>query len=200
MKAGHRSVAAAIAALGSIVLVADLVLAQSRDRGNLRVAEYAPGGELIFPGGTDRWIMLGSGLGGDYSEEAFDPRNPGTLTVAQMEPSAYDYLIENGRYADGTMLLLTFYAVQEKPVPALRGFVQGAALRREIHVIDRQRFPDESRAFFLYPTSDVERAPAVPLGSECVACHTEHGALDATFTQFYPVIRELGSAESLQAD
>jgi hypothetical protein len=164
--------------------------AGDRATSELSVAEYSDDGELRFPGDADRWIVLGAGLGGEYAELPFDPANPGTFGVVQMEPGAYDYFLENGRYADGTMLLLSFYAVQRAPEPALQGFVQGDLVQREIHVIDRQRFPDEDRAFFVY-SPDAASAPALPVGSACVECHNEHGAYDATFTQFYPAIRHV---------
>jgi len=59
-----------------------------------------------------------------------------------MEPHAYAYLLENGRYADGTMFLLSLYETQEKPEPALNGFVQGNVAAREIHIIDRAKYED----------------------------------------------------------
>jgi hypothetical protein len=87
------------------------------------------------------------------------------------------------------MFLLTFFATLEKPEPQLRGFAQGARSMREIHVIDRRRFADEGRGFFVFPSD--QPAAAIPPGSECVVCHNEHGAFDGTFTQFYPTIRGL---------
>ena len=164
-------------------------VAASQTGQSLDVASYTAEGRLEFPDGTDRWILLGTGLGGDYNEEAFDPADPGTISVVKMEPQAYDYFLENGRYADGSMFLLSFFATQEKPEPQLRGFVQGEAEVSEIHVVDRRRFAEEGRGFFVFQTE--EPAPALPVGSECVVCHSEHGDFDATFTQFYPTIRHL---------
>jgi hypothetical protein len=88
------------------------------------------------------------------------------------------------------MLLLTFYPAAEKSEPPLQGFTQADAALREIHVIDRARFPEEGRAFFVFRAGG-DAAAAVPTGREGVQCHTEHGAYDATFTQFYPTIRHL---------
>jgi hypothetical protein len=106
-----------------------------------------------------------------------------------MEPSAYRYFIENGRYANGTMFLLSFFAAEQNTEPRLRGFVQGALRGREIHLIDHERYAD-GRAFFLFP-GDVSDAAMVPAGNECVVCHSAHGAFDGTFTQFYPPTRGL---------
>lgn len=158
----------------------------------LGVAQFTLSGELIFPADTDRWVVLGTNIGGDYSDAEFDPKDPGTIGVVQMEPNAYTYLLENGEYADGTMLLLTFYEAQEKPEPELRGFVQGEPSAREIHVIDRMRYQD-SRGFYMFAADGNESSEMLPAGNDCVQCHAEHGDFDSTFTQFYPTIRDVVS-------
>jgi hypothetical protein len=155
----------------------------------LGVATYSANGELAWPTDTDRWVFLGTSLGSDYAEGAFDPANPGTIGVVQIEPSAYAEVLKTGKYADGTMLLLTFYPAMAQSEPQLRGFVQGEPRGREIHVIDRQRFSAEGRAFFVFGP-DRKPAAALPQGSECVRCHGEHGRLDSTFAQFYPALRQ----------
>ena len=158
------------------------------------VATFNDSNQLVFPHGTDRWIVMGTNIGSDYSDEAFDPKNPGNIGVVQMEPRAYDYLLEHGRYADGTMFLLSFYETQVKPEPELNGFVQGALSALEIHLIDRRKY-EEGRAFFLFEAAEPAPSTVLPAGNECVRCHNEHGEFDGTFTQFYPAIRHVvGSA------
>ena len=179
----------AVGMLASVAGVLAISSAQEAPRATLDVASFTSDQKLVFPEGTDRWITIGVGLGGDYNDEAFDPENPGALSHVQIEPSAYDFFRSNGYYADGSMLLLSFYAPQEKPDPSLQGFVQGDLVQREIHVIDRARFAAEGRGFFVFPPASSEPASAMPLGSVCVECHTEHGAVDGTFTQFYPLLR-----------
>ncbi len=158
---------------------------------NLNRAQYLPDGQLKYPADAESWTALGASIGGDYSEGEFDPKRPGVLGVTQIEPSALRALRETGRYPDGTMLLLTFYRPQSKTEPQLRGFVQGEIQQREIHVIDRKRFPEEGRAFFVFSGATSQTGNRLPVGSECVKCHTQHGQLDATFAQFYPPIRHL---------
>ena len=165
------------------------VLGQSGTEDMIAVADYGANGQLAFPAGTDRWIAVGSGLGGNYAVEPFDPAQPGPISVVQMEPSAYDYFLKTGRYADGTMFLLTFYATQKQPNPALQGFVQADVVGREIHVIDKQRFAQEGSGFFVFSNGTGTPAAPMPVGSACVECHSEHGAFDGTFVQFYPSLR-----------
>jgi hypothetical protein len=176
----------ALVALGALAPCAAQDLAES-------VASKAryTNGTLEFPPDTVGWVMLGADLGADYATGTFDPKNPGTIGVVQIEPTAYRYLMEHGQYADGTMLLLTFYRAEGQSDPQLRGFVQGAVTAREIHVIDRKRYPEEGRAFFVFPGDTTETGVKQPLGSPCVVCHGEHGKLDSTFAQFYPPIRRL---------
>ena len=161
-------------------------------RPNLGVAEYTAAGELVFPADVDQWVHLGSAIGQGYSALAFSAADPGTIHIVQIEPAAYRYLLEHKEYADGTMLLLSFYRTGIAPQPELNGFVQGELAAREIHVIDRSRFAEE-RAFFMFGP-DVRASAMVPAPNQCLTCHAEHGRFDSTFTQFYPPIRGLVDA------
>lgn len=183
------STAASVSTLLTVVGAALTVFGQSAAPAKLDVARYDGEGRLAFPAGTDRWIAVGTGLGGNYADVPFDPANPGSIGVVQMEPSAYDYFLKNGRYADGTMFLLTFYATQEKPDPALQGFVQGDVVGREVHVLDTARFAEEGSGFFVFSEGTGTPAAPEPVGSMCVQCHSEHGAFEGTFVQFYPALR-----------
>ncbi len=182
--------ACALATTAAVVLAADTPRAATASA-NLNQASYLPDGKLQYPANAESWTMLGASLGGDYREGEFDPKRPGSLGVVQIEPNALRVLRETGRYPDGAMLLLTFYRPQSKSEPQLAGFVQGEVLQREIHVIDRQRFKEEGRAFFVFPGTTSQAGDRMQLGSGCVTCHNEHGKLDGTFAQFYPPIRQL---------
>ncbi len=155
---------------------------------DLGIAAYTEAGELRYPANLVEWIQSGTTLGGRYNGEAFDPQNPGVLGVVQMEPAAYRYFLENGTYADGTMFLLNFYEAVSKSEPQMAGFVQGALMSQEIHVLDKARFND-GHGFFIYENREQAVSTRIPEGNECTACHNEHGAFDGTFIQFYPDLR-----------
>lgn len=176
----------------SLMIVLFLLNTQVFAQQQLDVARYNASDQLIFPADTDTWIHLGSSLGSEYGDEPFDPANPGTIGVVQMEPSAYRYFTENGQYADGTMFLLSFYDSEAESDPQLPGFVQGALSAKEIHVIDSARF-SEGRGFFLYQAQASSTTPStkVPDNSTCVVCHMAEGRYNGTFTQFYPTIRDI---------
>lgn len=177
--------------MSKILLLAALigasVFAQSLD--GLDIAQFTNNGRLIHPDNIDRWIVMGASLGSDYAEEAFTAKNPGTIGVVQMEPTAYDFFLANGQYADGTMFYLTFYSSEIKSEPQLQGFVQGDVVGREIHLIDKSRYSD-GRAFFMFNPAEQETSTVLPPGNDCVVCHNKHGQFDGTFTQFYPAVRD----------
>ena len=170
--------------LSIVLFLGSTVYAQS----DLGVAQYNANNELLYPANLDEWIQTGASLGGEYSDNAFDPQSPGNIGIVQMEPTAYRYFMEHDTYADGTMFLLSFYKGESKSEPQLPGFVQGDLLAQEIHVIDKARFT-EGRGFFMFRTPASASSIKVADGSECVACHIEHADFDGTFSQFYPTIR-----------
>jgi len=173
----------------SVLLVLATALNAQTDLG---VANYTEADQLLFPERTDMWVHMGSSLGSKYGDEPFDPANPGAIGVVQMEPSAYQYFLENHEYADGTMYLLSFYGSEAESNPQLPGFVQGALNAQEIHVIDSSRF-SEGRGFFLFPAEATVTTASdkIPNGSACVECHMAEAEYDGTFSQFYPTIRDI---------
>src|SRR5262245_35853951 len=87
-----------------VLLAASGAVGQQATPGSARLAaaQYSANGELAWPADADRWVFLGTSLGSDYAEGAFDPANPGTIGVVQIEPSAYAEVLKSGKYPDGT--------------------------------------------------------------------------------------------------
>jgi len=150
-------------------------------------ARFTDAGELLRPANLDEWVFLGSSLGMGYDNADFDPQSPGNFQVVLMEPGAYAYLKRNGKYANGSMFLLSIYATQRRVSIDRAGFAQGELKNFEIHLVDRNRFA-EGHAFYLFGKDD-DQAKVLPAGNPCVECHVQHGAYDGTFVQFYPAIR-----------
>ena len=149
--------------------------------------------ELFFPERTDEWIHMGSSLGSEYSDNPFDPGNPGTIGVVHMEPTAYRYFLSiTASMPMAPCFCCLFMAQQQNPVPQLPGFVQGELQAKEIHIIDSERFA-EGRGFFLYSAEDTSAnaSAKMPDNSECFQCHMAEAQFNGTFTQFYPTIRNL---------
>jgi hypothetical protein len=58
----------------------------------------------------------------------------------------------------------------------------------EFHVRDDKRFKG-GWAFFRPKTDTV--ADLIPYDAQCYTCHQDHGAVDTTFTQFYPTAKPI---------
>ena len=143
--------------------------------------------ELQLPTDLDRWIHLGTMLGPQYTDEGFDARGPNLFHSALMEPTAYQAFLDTGQFADGTMFALRFYNALSELSIQKSGFLMGDLTLTEIHLKDSKRFPDGFN-FYVFPPG-TEKAAPLPLPNDCVSCHTEHGAYDAVFAQFYPALR-----------
>lgn len=160
---------------------------------SVQVAQFDNENRLIKPGNVDEWILLGVSVGHGYPDEndsEFSLNNPGKLQVIQMEPNAYQFFKDNNYYAKGTMLSLSFYEPLSNPSPAIGGLAQGELATFEIHLIDKVQYAD-TRAFFLYEPGE-EVAPMVePAGNRCVQCHEAEADFDGTFSQFYPIVRDI---------
>ena len=169
------------------LLIAVAAAAIAADENRVDVAEFDDEGNLILPASFDQWVFLGSSLGQQYEEEAFDPDSPGLFQVVRMEPNAYDAFLETGEFVDGTMFALHFYGAQEKLSINRGGFVMSGLRFAEIHYKD-SKYPDGFNFFTFTPGSDLATEVALP--NDCVECHRRDGAYDGVFVQFYPDIHE----------
>lgn len=172
--------------VGGLALVAALAIANELEGKPepLGVATFTGSGALEKPKGMDKWVHMGSNIGHGYNGESFARDDPGTFRVVEMEPTAYDYFLEHGEYADGTMSSLSVYDTVSKVEPDLNGFSQGKLRGFEIHLIDSTRNSD-GREFFMFAAAG-ERAEPLADQSVCVNCHLQEGKFKSTFVQFYP--------------
>ncbi len=51
---------------------------------------------------------------------------------------------------------------------------------------DSTRYPDGGWAYFSFGRGEQEQADPIPRTAGCYTCHRLHGAVEWTFTQFYP--------------
>ena len=144
--------------------------------------------ELQLPVDLDRWMHLGMMLGPQYTDEGFDARGSNLFHSALMEPTAYQAFLDTGEFGDGTMFALRFYNALSELSIQKSGFLMGDFTLTEIHLKDSKQFPDGFN-FYLFPPG-AEKAPRLSLPNDCVSCHTEHGAYDGVFAQFYPALRD----------
>jgi hypothetical protein len=103
--------ALATAALGTLAMAAEPATAP----GTLDIARLTTEGKLQKPADLPNWVFLGASLGMGYNPGSFNAAHPGQFQVAMMEPNAYRYFMENGKYAPGSMFLLSFYNSDTQP-------------------------------------------------------------------------------------
>jgi hypothetical protein len=161
-----------------LLLVASCLLAQPR---------YNPDGQLVLPSDYREWVFLSSGLGMTYDS----PNAPGmqmkpSFTNVFADPAAYRSFVANGKWPDKTMLLLEVRASASKGSINQAGSYQSDVLAIESEVKDATKFPGNGWAFFAFGKSNSGKM--LPRTQDCYACHLEHGAVDNTFVQFYPVL------------
>ena len=63
----------------------------------------------------------------------------------------------------------------------------------EFHVRDAARF--KGGWGFFATSGGTKPAALLPATAACYACHQDHGAVDTTFTQFYPTAKPIAERE-----
>jgi len=156
---------------------------------------YAPDGAMLLPANYREWVFLSSGLGMTYgpagqTDAAGNPRFDNVFA----SPAAYKGFLKTGAWPDKTILILEVRNSEGHVSINQGGHVQGDRLAVEAHVKDTSRFPG-GWAFFQFGKSD--RAAVTPATATCYSCHSQHGAVDTTFVQFYPTLSDAARQRGL---
>lgn len=146
--------------------------------------QYTADGQLNLPENYREWVYLSTGFDMSY--------NP-TMTMDHhmfdnvfVNPEAYRSFLDTGTWPDKTMMVLEARGAEAKGSINQKGNYQGVGLMGvEVHVKDEARFPGKW-AFFGF--DDAKTSKMVPTEAACYSCHTQHGAVDTTFVQFYPTL------------
>jgi len=147
--------------------------------------------ELAKPDNYREWLWLSSGLGMTYGPLAqpagpADPRFDNVFVT----PEAYRSFLQTGKWPDKTMLVLEVRSSQSKGSINQQGRFQGDLIGIEAEVKDESRFP-EKWGFFAFNGS-AKSAKSLPSSTtDCQSCHSQNGAVDNTFVQFYPTLLEV---------
>ena len=110
--------------------------------------------------------------------------------------------MKTGQWPNGTQFVLEIRRVVENASVNNGGRTQGDAVALEASVKDTERFPDGGWAYFSFdgPQGLEDAAAPLPRTASCYSCHSQHGAVEWTFTQFYPaqfeVAKRLGTVRS----
>jgi hypothetical protein len=157
---------------------------------------YENGTDLVRPADYRSWRFIGAGLGmtydGERGTQAGAPENP-RFTQTFVNPASYEHFMQTGAWPDGTVFMLEFRASQSEGSINRAGRFATQLTFLEAEVKDA-RFPD-GWAFYAFGPGDKLASAAKPLeGAQvaaCVECHSENGAVERTFVQFYPHLLEV---------
>jgi hypothetical protein len=163
----------------------------------MALPEYDPEGKLLRPVGYEKWVVVGTSIGLDYSDvERKNPENPGTFHNVYLQPEAFEHYVATGKFPEQTVFIVTnnrSLPAKTRGTVSRSGFVAAATSGLEVAIKDTKRYPD-GWAYFMFHDNPVSSRPPVRTAErafarkDCFDCHAEHGEVDNVFTQFYSVL------------
>jgi hypothetical protein len=155
--------------------------------------QFTDKGELIRPPDYREWVFLASGLGMTYGPNRPQAGESAPFNNVFVNPEAWRAFMKSGKWPDGTLFMLEIRHAQDNVSISSGGKTQGALRAMEAAVKDTQRYPDGGWAYFSFdsPQGLTESAAPFPRTAGCYSCHKKHGAVEWTFTQFYPTAFEV---------
>ena len=182
----------------SMVLAVELGLAVARPQASSKNDSsanspvYTSDGNLRFPANYREWVYLTSGV--DMSYGPASDMGHSMFDNVFVNPEAYKAFLQTGTWPDKTMLVLELREAGSKGSINKNGHFQtGEIMGREVHLKDEARFPGKW-AFF--DADDGVTGKLLPTEMDCYSCHSQHGAVDTTFVQFYPTLLEIAKKKN----
>ena len=149
---------------------------------------YTPSGELTLPSDYREWVYMSTGLDMSYNERALSMGHSMFDNVF-VDPASWSQFKQTGHWPDKTMFVLEIRKAESHGSINKKGqFQTEEILGREVHVRDEARFKG-GWGFFAFDGAGP--AKQIPYTAECYACHQANGAVDTTFTQFYPTAKPI---------
>jgi hypothetical protein len=145
--------------------------------------QFKPNNLLVFPADYRDWVFLTSSLDMTYDAGA-GAAGHSMFDNVFVNPEAWRAFKKSGHWPTGTIFAKEVRGAKTEGSIAKGGkFQDDAVMQLEVHLRDDARFKG-GWAFFVF----ADNTPALPIQSEasCYSCHEAHGAVDTTFTQFYP--------------
>jgi hypothetical protein len=149
---------------------------------------YTASGDLVPPVDYRDWVFLSSGIDMSYDEKA-SVAGHSMFNNVFVDPVSWRAFKASGHWPDKTMFALEVRGASSRGSINKHGQYQTEDLMGvEIHVRDEARFKG-GWAFF--GMDGDKPAKFVPYAAACYACHQAHGAVDTSFTQFYPTAKPI---------
>jgi hypothetical protein len=155
--------------------------------------QYTQDGRLMKPKDYRQWVFLSSGLGMTYGPAAQANQANPMFDNVFVNPAAYKYFLETGRWPDKTMFILEIRRSAGKGSINNGGHYQTSVVAVEAAVKDESRFA-QRWAYFGFDGKDT--TTALPATSGCNSCHSQNAAVENTFVQFYPDLLEIATRKN----
>jgi len=160
--------------------------------------KYNDAGELVRPDNYREWVWLTSGLGMTYGPAAAMSTSAPLFDNIFVEPEAWRGFRNTGVWPDGTMFVLEIRYSQSHGSINKGGSFQTDVTAIEMAVKDSSKAPEDKWSYYDFHTlGGVSANAAKPLAKSagCFGCHSTNGAVENTFTQFYPTALAIAQAK-----
>jgi hypothetical protein len=102
---------------------------------------------------------------------------------------AYATFKSTGKWPEGTMFVLEVRTSQSKA-----SINNGGRFQSDLSAIEAEVKNGGKWAFYGFGTGS-PTAKQIPASATCYSCHSQHGAVDNTFVQFYPTLLSVARAK-----
>jgi hypothetical protein len=143
------------------------------------------GQNLVRPENYRQWIFLSSGLGMNYNPAAGGEEMFTNVFVPQW---SYRQFLATGKWPDKSIFVVEERESQNKGSINKAGHFQTDFAAMGVEVKDESRFP-EKWAYFNFRGDTKTAEPRAR--AACWQCHNDNAAVEHTFVQFYPTLKEV---------
>lgn len=169
-------------------ILASLLLPLSLAAGATAQPAYNATSEMIQPPDYREWVYMSSGLDMSYNKAAM-AMGHSMFDNVFVDPAAWKAFKQTGHWPDKTVFVLEVRRAESHGSINQHGqFQTDKPMAVEAHVHDEARFKG-GWGFFQFDGPGPGKL--VPYEADCYSCHQSHGAVDTTFTQFYPTAKPI---------
>ena len=191
MKTGSLAIAA------TMTVLAIAALGEPSPQG--KAPRFLANNEIALPENYREWIFVSSGLGMSYGPAAKERTDGPPFDNVFVKPEAYRSFMKTGKWPNGTMFVMEVRRSKTNESINNTGSFQADLLGIEAEVKDESRFP--AKWGFYKFTNAATTGKLLPAATtECQSCHSQHGAVDNTFVQFYPTLFEVAKKKGTVKD
>jgi Cytochrome P460 len=171
-----------LATLAPMLLIMTGATNETADR------RFTNDGSFITPTDFREWVFLSSAIDMSYTEnEAMQGHS--MFDNVFVDPAAWKEFKRSGHWPDKTVFALETRGANSKGSINKTGQYQTEQLMGvEFHVHDASRF---TGGWGFFAAEGAKPATLIAYSAQCYSCHLAHGAVDTTFTQFYPTAKPI---------